>query len=433
MQQFLIIQLARFGDVIQTKRLIKSLEKRGQVHICLDAALAPMAALIYAKAILHSVPAHVLPNNNDSRQVHVLYSTIEALKHIDFCAVYNLNYSQLNTALVRIFPPEIIEGYSIKDGQLLRSAWVQKAFLWTQERHISPINLVDFWAHFDTNPCQPTEVNPVATGGGRGLGVVLAGRESRRSLPMSVLAQVVRTYYEALAGAKSGLKIYLLGSSAEVPLARQLMRLLPPAIQSITEDLSGKTSWHGLIEALTGLDMLISPDTGTMHLAAHLGVPVEAFFLSSAWCHETGPYGEGHRVWQSLCACAPCLESAPCLIHTKCLEDFTQRSFYRTLTAHLQNRELMAKESVQESTLTYQASRVDALGSTWKIVYGKDNHAEKRAHLRAVVAEYCKRPLAELVGNCNAAMTQSFYEEADWMLRDKHPNFTALMQEDTNI
>ena len=36
------------------------------------------------------------------------------------------------------------------------------------------------------------------------------------------------------------------------------------------------------------LDVLLTPDTGIMHLAAHLGVPVFAFFLSSAWCHETG-------------------------------------------------------------------------------------------------------------------------------------------------
>ncbi len=424
MKQFLVIQLARFGDVIQSKRLIKSLEKRGQVHLCLDSSLSPMAALIYPKAILHSLPAHVLPQQNSSEQVSQLYQSIQCLKEIDFCAVYNLNYSPLSASLVRIFSPEIVRGYAIEHGQLVRSPWVHKAFRWTQNRQLSPINLVDFWAHFDDAPCAAQEVNPIALAGGKGIGVVLAGRESRRSLPMPILANVVRTYFESLAGGQSGLKIYLLGSNAEVPLARQLTRLLPVTLQKNLVDLSGKTSWQGLIDALTGLDVLISPDTGSMHLAAHLGVPVEGFFLSSAWCHETGPYGEGHRVWQSVYNCAPCLESAPCPIQTRCLDDFSHREFYRALTNFIQGKVLPPANLKEKLHLTCQKSYVDALGSTWEIIFGEDEYAQKRSHLRTVVAEYCKNPISTVY---EASIAQYFYEEQDWMLRKQEPNFSALM------
>ncbi len=424
MKQYLILQLARFGDLVQTKRLVKSLEERGQVHLCVDAGLGALASLLYPKAVVHVVPAHRQADSSMSDSANMLYATIQQLKEIDFYAVYNINYTPLNTSLVRIFSPEIVQGYAMHNGQLLRSPWVQKAFRWTQNRPISPINLVDFWAHFDAKPCLPQAVNPQAKGGGKGIGVVLAGRESRRSLPPTVLAQVVRTCFEVLAQGKEKYPIYLLGSGAELPLARKLQRLLPSSLQCHVQDLCAKTSWKDLCDVLQGLDLLISPDTGTMHLGAHMGVPVQAFFLSSAWCHETGPYGEGHGVWQSVYTCTPCLESAPCALHTKCLEDFSHPSFYRALALHLQGKlDIISEErkpSFMPASLTYQTSRLDALGSGWHVLLGEDPHAEKRLALRTVLAEYCRCPLDDTRRQDMQhmyAMEQHFYEEADWMLR----------------
>ncbi len=427
MKHFLIIQLARFGDLVQTKRLVQSIEERGQVHLCVDTSLGALASLLYPKAVVHTVPAHVQGTLSPQSLVALLFSTIQTLHQIDFSAVYNLNYTKLNASLVRAFAPEKVAGYSVRNGQFLRSSWIQKAFKWTQNRTISPINLVDFWAYFAVKPCAPKVVNPKAMGGGKGIGVVLAGRESRRSLPPTMLAAVVRTYFEILAQKQQKYPVYLLGSTAEIPLARKLLRLLPSTMQGHVVDLCGKTSWADLCDAIQGLDMLISPDTGTMHLGAHFGVPVQAFFLSSAWCHETGPYGEGHGVWQSVYPCAPCLESAPCAIQSKCLEDFSQPSFYRALALHLQGKldtqDVEYRAALLPPTLTYQTSHVDVLGSGWQVFLGKDSHAEKRLALRAVLAEYCACPLqdahlctsAEFIAQ-RLAMEQYFYEEAHWML-----------------
>ncbi len=436
MKHFLILQLARFGDLVQTKRLVCSLEGRGQVHLCVDVGLGTLAALLYPHAQVHTVPAHMRGNMPASTLVKMLHSTVQTLKDIDFSAVYNLNYTALNTSLVRAFTPEIVQGYRVQQGQLLRSSWIQKAFRWTQQRSISSLNLVDFWANFDATPCAPEAVNPKAMGGGRGIGVVLAGQESRRSLPPKVLVKVLRTYFEIVAQGKEKYPVYLLGSEAELPLARKLLRLLPNSIQAHVQDLCGKTSWEDLFEAVQGLDILISPDTGTMHLGAHLGVPVQAFFLSSAWCHETGPYGEGHGVWQSVYDCAPCLESAPCSIHTKCLEDFSSPSFYRALALHLQGRlddkDEEYRVSLLPPSLTYQTSHLDNLGSRWKLFLGRDIHAEKRMTLRAILAEYCGCPLQDIsLQNANqmaqfAAMEQYFYEEADGMLRHAQSSWQAL-------
>lgn len=115
-------------------------------------------------------------------------------------------------------------GYRPSPGGILRSPWARKAFRLSERRVFSPLNLVDFWAHFAVSPVAADQVNPQAKSGGQGLGVVLAGRESRRSLPVPVLAAVLETAFKAL----NGPPIRLLGSKAEQAVARKLLRLLPP-------------------------------------------------------------------------------------------------------------------------------------------------------------------------------------------------------------
>lgn len=420
MNQFLVIQMARFGDLVQTKRLILSLQMRGQVHLCIDESLIGVAAMIYPQSIIHSLPVHAKPTGDTLTKID---KTMQALSEVKFDGVYNLNFAGINRALVRLFAPEQIHGYAMHDDQPLRSSWIRKAFRWTQQRQYAPINLVDFWAWFDDAPCAPHLVNPVARGQGKGVGVVLAGRESRRSLPPDVLAQVVRAAFEAL-GAPA---VYLLGSQAERTMARQLLRLLPGNMLDNTQDLSGKTSWNDLQDVLTGLDLVLTPDTGTMHLAAHLGVPVHAFFLSSAWCHETGPYGVGHTVWQSVNQCAPCLESSSCPINTLCLDDFRHVSLLRALVAKLQQSQsvLQNKKLILPEGLSCQDSYVDTLGTAWKVCLGYDPHAIARWELRAVVADHVGVPFED-GPHCLNAQAQMFYDEVDWILPDMKRHVTEV-------
>ncbi len=416
MKQFLIIQLARFGDVVQTKRLIKSLELRGQVHLCIDQSLEKLAKIVYPKVILHTLPAHVLPSPSGFEQVH---NSLQSIAEHNFDAVYNLNHAGLNRALARFFEAEQVIGYKMHAAQAVHSPWIRKAFTWTQNRVISPINLVDFWAFFDRSPCNPADVNPKAKAGGKGIGVALSGREARRSLPPMVLAPILRTLFERMGGPA----IYLLGSASESTVARQLKRQMPANMLDKVQDLSGKTCFAGLVDAVQDLDVLLTPDTGIMHLAAHLGVPVQAFFLSSAWCHETGPYGEGHGVWQSVYECAPCLESAPCPINTRCLEDFKSRELLRALNAKAldtaqDKNNAPTVTSAFAKHLVHYTSCLDELGSTWQLCLGEDIYAKRRLSLRATLAEQCGFALPHVpIPN---EMAEIFYDESDWMIDHTH-------------
>lgn len=399
----IVMQTARFGDLVQTTRLLRSLEGEGELHLVVERGLASLARLLFPAAQVHAL---ALYPPDETALVEGNRAVVRELASLSADAVYNCNFSPLNTALCRCFPSERVRGYRPAPGGTARSFWIRQVFRLTERRRETSLNLVDVWGQLADNPAAPALVNPAAAPGGRGIGVTLAGRESRRSLPMPVLAQVVQTAFQALGGPP----VYLLGSASESPAARRLLRLLPPRVLKNTHDLSGKTDWPGLVEAVRGLDALLTPDTGIMHLAAHLGVPVCAFFLSSAWCHETGPYGAGHHVWQAELPCAPCLESAPCPRDVACLPPFAERALLRSLALTLRGEP--SEPSLPGIRLWH--SELDALGTIF--CSEGDPDVVPRAALRRRLME--KLQLAEPVAESREAADwcARLTREADWML-----------------
>ena len=426
MPRFLILQLARFGDLIQTGRLARSLSALGETHLCVDLSLVPLARLVYPELTVHGLVAHGGPDAADGLFAHnrALFDTLAPMT---FSRIYNLNHSPLNLALSTLFDPDLVRGYRLVNGQPLRERWVRLAFRWTAIRRHAPLNLMDFWAHLckEAAPraslplCAPSDVHPVARPGGRGLGVALAGRHARRSLPPEILAPCVHALFERLGGPE----VFLFGSTAERPLGRRVQGLLPASMQDRTRNLAGRTDWAALHEAVTGLDLLLTPDTGLMHLAASLGVPVQAMFLSSAWAWETGPYGAGHRVWQAAPACAPCAETASCPFSqdghggqsgqrgpgnaaSPCLHPFQERGFLRALAT--------GDTSALPDELRALDADFDALGLVWK---GEADPVRDAA--RQTLAAYLGLSLPRTgQAALESELAETLYLEADWMLPD---------------
>lgn len=67
----------------------------------------------------------------------------------------------------------------------------------------------------------------------------------------------------------------------------------------------GKTTLKDLAELYRQANILITTDSGPMHLAAAMGTPVVALFGPTNPL-RTGPYGSGHVVIQEPLACVPC-------------------------------------------------------------------------------------------------------------------------------
>lgn len=96
---------------------------------------------------------------------------------------------------------------------------------------------------------------------------------------------------------------FIFGSRGERPLGEKLAALLPPGTATLC---AGVTSIAGLAALLSRLHLMITNDTGPMHLAAAVKTPVLAFFLAGARVHDTGPVGAGHLALEPRLDCHPC-------------------------------------------------------------------------------------------------------------------------------
>jgi heptosyltransferase-2 len=117
----------------------------------------------------------------------------------------------------------------------------------------------------------------------------------------------------ALVARRSGARVAIVGSAAERPLAEAIAAQLGGAARV----LCGETTLAELVGVLRELRLLLTNDSGPMHLAAALGTPLVAVFGSTDWT-ETAPVSERARVVREETECAPC-KLRECPIDHRCM------------------------------------------------------------------------------------------------------------------
>jgi len=101
-----------------------------------------------------------------------------------------------------------------------------------------------------------------------------------------------------------GLPVVFTGESPEGPIER--IRELMEAPSAST---AGRTSLRELAALYRRASVVLTTDSGPMHLAAAVGTPVVALFGPTS-PERTGPYGEGHAVIRRGMDCSPCFRKA---------------------------------------------------------------------------------------------------------------------------
>ncbi|HWB60438.1 MAG TPA: lipopolysaccharide heptosyltransferase II [Chthoniobacteraceae bacterium] len=92
-------------------------------------------------------------------------------------------------------------------------------------------------------------------------------------------------------------------------------------IEGNHSNLIGKTTLAELIAALSECRLLLTNDTGTMHLASYLGVPSVSIFGSTE-PKLTGPLGASNRVLRHHVECSPCF-LRDCPLDFRCMKAIT--------------------------------------------------------------------------------------------------------------
>jgi hypothetical protein len=113
-----------------------------------------------------------------------------------------------------------------------------------------------------------------------------------------------------------GIGFVLIGTAAEaeaIELAKATYRTSGGAAPIL--DASGRTTLHQLVGLLSLCHLLLTNDTGPMHLAVGVGTQVIDLSVGHVDHNETGPYGPGHWVVQPALACSPCGFDQICAHH----------------------------------------------------------------------------------------------------------------------
>lgn len=107
------------------------------------------------------------------------------------------------------------------------------------------------------------------------------------------------------------------GKGGEADTARDITENQKSAI-----NLAGKTSLAELIEAISCCDIFLTNDSGPMHIASALGVPVAAIFGPTD-IESTSPSGGRYEIITTHEPCAPCMKRECPLKHHNCMKNIS--------------------------------------------------------------------------------------------------------------
>ncbi len=126
--------------------------------------------------------------------------------------------------------------------------------------------------------------------------------------------------------------VMILGSSGEESLGNEIAAL----IEARSVVFSGTTSMRELMAAVKRCRLLVTNDTGPMHIAAACGVPVVTVFGPTDW-RSTAPFGQADAVVRQPVDCAPCL-LRECPIDHRCMTGVSVDRVYEAALFSLSRR-----------------------------------------------------------------------------------------------
>ena len=337
-----LINLTRFGDQLQSQAAINALAALdGGSKICLITLANFASSSIFLNNISMTYP---LPKDAFMDGLSADWASVAArlwewrrqlTESFKPDIVCNITPSVSARLLGRFLAEDRpYTGYGMDEfGFGTASSWAAFFQGSSRRREVSPFNLVDLFRAVagvsqgqsgDFKFMPPAEnsaaakaVDAMLENAATAKGFVafqLGASEERRRWPVENFAALGREIWNEL-----GYVPLLLGGKNEEDLAGRYAEAAAALDQQNPHiSLIGRTNMEELACALMRSKLLVSNDTGTMHLAAGLDCPVLGIFLATAQPWDTGPYLEGSCSLEPGLPCHPCPFGQDCTHDEKC-------------------------------------------------------------------------------------------------------------------
>ncbi|GAB1410238.1 glycosyltransferase family 9 protein [Desulfovibrionales bacterium] len=282
----LVIQMQRMGDLILTYPLLLWLERQYPGH-----PVWVLAESSFAAALQRVSP----------RARYIGADQTQAVLSEHFHLVINLSHRPESQELAgRVHCEQLFGGYARQGVTRIHGQWQEyRASLVHNNRHNSfhwaDMNALDVIRPAliaQTTWPLPRMMQPDT----RKVGLFVGASEPDKRPQPVFWAELIRVLE------RQGLVPLLLGGPAEVPLCREIRALAKRSVASAC----GTLTLDQLAFLGQDLALLVTPDTGPMHLAAWTGLRVLNLSMGPVHAFETGPYQPGHVVLRSTRSCVGC-------------------------------------------------------------------------------------------------------------------------------
>lgn len=348
----LVINLTRFGDLLQTQPVLSGLKERGDKVglVCLD-NFAQAAGLLRDVDFVVGLPGAKFLAALDAGWQQGLSRVwewqYEGVRPFEPESVVNLTSTLSGRLLGRISAVVPTVGYGLDPFGFATTTTPWAGFMQASSRNRgnSPFNLVDQFrqvaglgpaagrfrlAEPDSDALANVQEILSQDAPAEAVGFVgfqLGASDDVRRWPIEFFAQVGRRLWDDF-----GICPVLTGAPGEKHLAERYAAVADtPFVNCV-----GRTSLKELAALMTELRMLVTNDTGTMHLAAGMGTPICSIFLATAQPWDTGPYLPGSLSVEADMPCHPCDFRHKCTIGYACRRNISPSALYHYIWNYLQ-------------------------------------------------------------------------------------------------
>ena len=126
-------------------------------------------------------------------------------------------------------------------------------------------------------------------------------------------------------------EIFMFGGPGEIEIGLEIEKLLTKSKCSNLKNLIGKTSIDELYASFQDLDLLITNDSGPMHLAAAMNIPTISIFGPTNF-NETSPWNNFNISIRRNLSCQPCMKRVCPLKHNNCMNLINTEDVLKELT-----------------------------------------------------------------------------------------------------